>query len=249
MKMPRHALRFALASLLLATTVVPARAAETVVGSGRLQTETRAIGGFRAVALQGGMNLVLRQGAREGVEVRADHNLLPLIDTRVVERAGQPTLEIGSRSGTSYSTRNEVTVMVDLISLKALTLSASGDTSCERLKTDVLQATLSGSGTLKIGQLDADALNLRLSGSGDVQAAGRTGRVELVVNGSANADLRGLQADSVAVRIAGSGDASVHARRELSVAISGSGSLQYVGEPALKSSITGSGSIERFRSP
>jgi Putative auto-transporter adhesin, head GIN domain len=249
MKMPHRILQHALAALSCVSVLAPTQAADTVVGSGKLQTETRAIGGFQAVAMRGSMNLVLRQGAGESVEVRADHNLLPLIETRVVTRAGLPTLEIDSKSGTSYTTRSELTVTVDVITLKALTLAGSGNTSCARLKTERLQATLDGSGSLEFGRLDADVLNLRLSGSGGVQAAGNAARIELAVNGSASADLRGLQADTIDVRIAGSGDASVHARRKLTVAISGSGNLQYSGEPVVKRSISGSGSIERFRSP
>jgi Putative auto-transporter adhesin, head GIN domain len=249
MKMPHQTLRRALAALSCAIVLAPTQAADTVVGSGKLQTETRAIGGFQAVALRGPMNLVLRQGTRESVEVRADHNLLPLIETRVVDRGGLATLEIAGKGGTSYTTRSEMTVTVDLIHLVALTVSGSGDTSCERLKTDRLQAVLSGSGNLQLGRIDADALALRLSGSGDVEAAGSATRVDLVVNGSANADLRGLQAYSVAARISGSGDAWVHARRELAVTISGSGNLRYSGEPVVESSVSGSGSIERLRAP
>jgi hypothetical protein len=249
MKWHHHVVRHALAALSCASWLAPTLAAETVIGSGKLQTETRAVSGFQAVALRGGMNLVLRQGTRESVQVRADHNLLPLIETRVVDRAGLPTLEIDSKSGTSYTTRSEMTVTVDLITLKALTLGGSGNTSCERLKTERLNAALDGSGSLDLGRLDAEVLNLRLSGSGGVQAAGSASRVELVVNGSANADLHALQADRVAVRIAGSGDASVHARRELTVAIAGSGNLHYAGEPVLKRSISGSGGIERIRAP
>ncbi len=246
MKPTAHAWRLALAALLFTTPLTQA-VADTVVGSGTLQTETRTITGFQAVALRGAMNLVLRQGASEGVELRADHNLLPLIETRVVRRVGLPTLEIDTRSGTSWSTRNEMTVTVSLIDLKALTLSGSGDTACERLKTDALKATLSGSGNLKLGQLDADSLELRLSGSGDAQAGGNVVRLELALSGSGNADLQRLSADDVGVRIAGSGDASVHARRALSVAIAGSGDLSYAGEPVLKRSVSGSGSVKRLR--
>ena len=247
MKPPDPVLRLALAALLLAAQGLPASAADTVVGSGTLQTETRTITGFQAVALRGAMNLVLRQGASEGVEIRADHNLLPLIETRVVDRAGLPTLEIGGKNNTSWSTRNEMTVTVSLISLKAMTVSGSGDTSCERLKTDALKVSLSGSGNLKLGQLDADALDLRLSGSGDAQTGGTVVRIELAISGSGNADLQHLQADDASVRIAGSGDASVHARRALTVAIAGSGDLSYAGEPTVKSSISGSGSVKRLR--
>jgi len=44
------------------------------------------------------MKLVLRQGAREGFELRANDNVLPLIETQVVDRGGVPTLEIGTKN-------------------------------------------------------------------------------------------------------------------------------------------------------
>lgn len=240
--------RLALAALLFALPMA-ALAVDPVVGSGQAQTEVRAVSGFRAVELRGAMNLVLRQGAREGAEVRADHNLLPLIETRVLDRAGRPTLVIDAKSDVSYSTRIGITVTVDLITLEALTVSGSGDTVCDRLNAGALSVALSGSGDLKLGRLDAKSLELRLSGSGDAEVAGTAARVALSISGSAGAELHGLQADRVAVRITGSGDASVHARRELSASITGSGDLAYAGEPAVTSSVRGSGSVKKLRMP
>ncbi len=66
----------------------------SVSGSGKLQTEARNVTGFQAIATHGSVKLVLRQGAREGLELHADDNILPLIETRVVDRSGVPTLEI-----------------------------------------------------------------------------------------------------------------------------------------------------------
>ena len=196
-----------------------------MIGSGKVQTETRAVSGFQAVALRGAMNLVLRQGQREGVEIRADDNLLPLIETRLVDQSGLRTLAIDSKRGTSYSTRSEMTVTVDLIRLKALTISGSGDAFGDALKTDALKLVLSGSGSLKLRQFSAEALDIKVSGSGDVQVAGRAPRVDVV--------------------IAGSGDASVQARRALSVSIAGSGGVSHAGDATVKSSISGSGSVKR----
>src|SRR5260221_8311318 len=81
----------ALAAVLAASAPTPARAevsvfglhfgnGERVVGSGRVQSERRAVSAFQAIVLRGSMKLVLHQGAREGVELRADDNLLPLIE-------------------------------------------------------------------------------------------------------------------------------------------------------------------------
>ena len=50
-----------------------------VTGSGKLQTETRKVTGFQAIETQGSVTLVLREGTREGLELRADDNILPLI--------------------------------------------------------------------------------------------------------------------------------------------------------------------------
>ncbi len=216
---------------------------ETVIGSGKLQTETRAINGFQAVALRGSMKLVLRQRQREAVEIRADDNLLPLIETRVTDRSGVPTLEIGGKPGTSYSARGEMTVTVDLRTLKALTISASGDAFCDGLKTEALKLVLSGSGDLLLRQLSADAVEIQASGSGDAEVAGRADRVDVAIAGSADVNVRGLQAGDVGVRITGSGGAGVNARRTLTVAIAGSGDVTQVGDAAVKSSITGSGRV------
>jgi len=68
-----------------------------VVGSGKLANEARAVGRFQAIRLSGSMNLVLRQAGKEAVDVRADDNILALIETTVSNRAGVPTLEIGPR--------------------------------------------------------------------------------------------------------------------------------------------------------
>ena len=203
--------RRALATLLLALPMARSLAAEPVVGSGNLQTETRQVSGVQAVELRGAMNLVLRQGQREGVEVRADHNLLPLIETHVVERSGRRTLVIDSLRGVSYTTRNELTVTVSLIDLKALTISGSGDAHCERLTTDSLHVRLSGSGNLALSRLETNALDIRLSGSGDAKASGRTSRVELA--------------------IAGSGDLTYAGDPTVNHSISGSGSIKKLQAP------------------
>lgn len=43
-----------------------------VEGSGKMQTESRTVGSFQAIDLHASVDLVLRQGTREAVELRAD---------------------------------------------------------------------------------------------------------------------------------------------------------------------------------
>ncbi len=141
--------------------------------SGASRTEDRALGGFNAVALDGSFTVVLRQGVRDAVRVGADDNLLPLIETRVVTRDGVPTLEIGARPGASFRTGRAIIVTVDLIDLRSITLTGSGDVGGDALKLPALQLRLRGSGDIRLTHLDAGELRVRVSGSGDVWLDGR----------------------------------------------------------------------------
>ena len=231
---------------LLATTLAStlafaplAHAVATVTGSGTLKSETRAVSGFQAIASNGAIELVLRQASREGVEVRADDNLLPLIETRVVDG----TLEIRTVPGASYRTRHAVTVTVDLLTLKALSIASSGDATCERLKTPALELNLAGSGNARFADLATDALEVSISGSGKLKAAGQAPRLTVSIAGSGDVDTRSLVAEEVSVSIAGSGDARVNARKTIAVTVAGSGSVTYTGDAALRRRIVGSGSV------
>lgn len=215
-----------------------------VVGSGAARTESRAVSGFQAIAITGPVKLVLRQGGREALELRGDDNLLPLIETRVVERAGFATLEIGPRRGTNLVPRIDMVVTVDVVMLRALSLSGSGDVVCDELKTPAMRLNLAGSGKVRLRQLSADATAITVSGSGDVDVAGRTGELSLSIAGSGNVNAARLVADEVTVGLAGSGDASVHARKTLAVSIAGSANVNYVGDAVVTRSIAGSGRVQ-----
>jgi hypothetical protein len=218
---------------------------KSVIGSGKLLSETRAVSGFQAIALRGSLNVVLRQGTREGVELRADDNLLALIETQVVDRDGVRTLEIGTKKDARYSSRNPVVANVDLISLQALAVTGAGDVAADALKTPSLKVAITGSGDVKLRQLAADEVSVKISGSGDIEFSGRTGKLGVSIAGSGDVNTRGLDADDVSVSVAGSGDANVAARKTLAVSIAGSGSVMYTGDAAVKSSIAGSGSITK----
>lgn len=220
-------------------------AAEQVQGSGRLQTQVRPATGFDAIRVSGAMKLVLRQGTSERVEVRADDNVLPLIETRVVAGDGGAVLEIGPARHADWSSRRDVQVTVDLVRLKSLRVDGSSDVRCEELKTPALSLEVRGSGDLHFRQLETEDLRIRVAGSGDVEAQGRARQLTISVAGSGEVKARELVAETASVSIAGSGDASVNARQSLAVSIAGSGDVTYTGDAALQTSIAGTGTVKR----
>lgn len=236
-------------ALFAAATLFGSAQAATLNGSGTAATETRAVSGFQAISLRGGIDVVVRQGSSEGVQVRADDNLLPLVQT-VVEGTGDTrTLRIQFKPGESLRTRTPVVVTVDVVKLTALASSGSGDISVEALKTPSLALSMAGSSDARLRQLDTEQFSISIAGSGDVQASGRAAKLEVSIAGSGDVRTRELAAAEVSVSIAGSGDASVAAQKTLSVSIAGSGDVEYVGAAVLaRSRIAGSGSV-RQRQP
>jgi Putative auto-transporter adhesin, head GIN domain len=219
--------------------------AQRVVGSGKVATETRKVEGFQAVSLRSQMNVTLRQGTREGLELQADDNLLPLIEARVVDRDGVPTLELGVKKGVNLTTRHALAVTIDLQTLRAVSIAGSGEVQGDALKVEKLAIAVTGSGDIRLKQLTAAEVAAKVSGSGDVVLAGRSAKLSVSIAGSGDVDTHALEVDEVSVSIAGSGDANVNARKTLSVTIAGSGDVKYSGEATVKSSIAGSGRITK----
>jgi hypothetical protein len=234
-----------LACLALAPVLLPASAhAAMTQGSGTSASETRNVAEFQAVALSGSMDLVVRQGA-QSVQVQADDNLLPLLET-VVEQGGTgPTLHVRWKKGHSFSSRSKVLVTVSVPKLSALASSGSGDIKLETFSTPALKFAMSGSGDVRIDKLTTEELDIGISGSSDVIGTGRATRLKVSIAGSGDVRLADLQSDDVNIRIAGSGDAAVNAQKSLAVSIMGSGDVRYSGNPSLKTSVAGSGSISK----
>ncbi len=229
-----------LAALLPATSV-----AATLQGSGKSATESRSVGEFEAIAVSGSMDIVVRQGTQPALQVEADDNLLPLLETVVESGSKGATLHIRWKKGEYLHTRSKVKVAVVATKLSALSSAGAGDIRLEAFKTPALQVTLAGAGEARVQDLVTDELSVRISGSGDVSGSGSAGKLAVSIAGSGDVRLTDLRSDDVSISIAGSGDAAVNAQKTLNVRIAGSGDVSYVGDPAVKTSVAGSGSVKK----
>jgi hypothetical protein len=227
--------------VVLAGLAVATAAGAATSGSGNVVTENRAVTGFSAIALRGGIDLVVRQGEREGVTVRAEDNIMPLVQTTV--EGG--TLRIQLKPGESIRTHRKIEVAVDLIQLKSLSAAGSGDIRVQPLKSPALSLSVSGSSDARFEQLEVGSLVIGIAGSGDVSARGKAGKIDISIAGSGDVRAQELAADDVSISIAGSGDASVNAAKTLAVSIAGSGDVQYVGGATVTQRIAGSGSVRQ----
>lgn len=221
----------------------PALAATT--GSGKSASETRALAEFQAISLNGGMDLVVRQGTQQSVQVEADDNLLPLLET-VVESTGKgATLAVRFKRGESVYSRSRVLITVVMPRLSAVTSAGSGKLRIESYTTPALQLVVSGAGDVELDTIVTENLGIRISGSGNVAGKGTASKLAISIAGSGDVSLADLRSDDTQVSIAGSGDARVSANKTLNVRIAGSGDVVYSGNAVLNSKVAGSGSVSK----
>jgi len=234
-----------LAPAMWCLALLPMLGQAATTGSGRAASETRSLPAFEAIALAGSIDLRVRQGATQAVEVSADDNLLPLLETMIESTSKGATLSVRWKRGESISTRARVTVDVVVPQLRSLAAAGAGDIRVEGFDTPALQISLAGSGDVRLLRLSTEELAVGISGSGSVEGSGRTTRLKVSIAGSGDVELADLRADEVSITIAGSGDAEVQAQKTLDVTISGSGDVGYRGDAVVKQSVQGSGSVTR----
>jgi len=219
---------------------------ERVDGSGQVTAEQRDVGAFDGVSLAGDFKVTVRQAAGNHVELKTDANLLPYIETRIVDKGHGRTLEIGTKRGYNLHPTGTPQITLDMPTLRSISISGSGDIKVGAIKGGDVSASISGSGDLNFEQLEADSLGLSVSGSGDVKAAGHAGQFKISVSGSGDIKAPDFAADDVKISIAGSGDALVRANKTLHVSVAGEGDVSYHGAPVVSTSIAGSGRVKKL---
>jgi len=106
--------------------------------------------------------------------------------------------------------------------------------------------TLNGSGDLYLKAYDQPSLSLMVNGSGNVEAEGKTKKVELQVAGSGEADLRSLDTGDAKIAVAGSGEVHAAPHGVAEIDLAGSGEVYLTEKPAvLTSNVAGSGEVHQ----
>lgn len=243
---PIFGLALVAALLMVVITAWPgaAVAADGQTGNGDAATEQRSLADIDAVQTLG-PRVVVRQGAANALTVRADRNLLPLIETVVVGSGQGQTLVVRWKRGALIRTRVQPEVTVTVVQLSALLVSGSGDLVAGPFKLPRLSARVEGSGDVALEGLAVDELKLAVIGSGDIVASGQATRLTVSVAGSGDIDAGTLKSDDVSVSVAGSGDVTVSADRTLAVSIAGSGDVLYSGNAKVTKNVAGSGEVIR----
>lgn len=212
---------------------------DSITANGDVRTESRPVPTFSSVALEGSGTLRIRQGAQD-VEITADSNVLPYIETMVTG----PRLTIGLKPFTTLWGNPTLVYEISVPSLDGVTLSGSADASVGSFAGGSFDARISGSGSLG-AVLAYNHISFLGSGSGNASFGGSAAETYVSISGSGSLSARDLTTVKAVVNISGSGGVDIRAVDSLDATIYGSGRLRYWGSPALSQNVLGSGRVYR----
>ncbi len=207
-------------------------------GSGHVITESRNVSNFDSLLLSGIGDVTLEQGDSESLEIEAEDNVVPHIQTKVVNG----TLEIRYDRKTIIPTKS-VKFRLVMRDIHKLDTQGVSNIQSEKINTDQLDVSIGGTGNVNIRDLTADQLTVNVSGAGNFSASGEVTDLKITLSGAGNFNGEDLKSANTTIAIAGLGRVTTWSTDTLDVTISGTGGVDYYGDPQVSQQISGIGSI------
>ena len=218
---------------------------ENVKGNGILKKEKREISGYNAIANSGPFLVDLSYGNSSSIEVEADENILPYVETKMKNNK----LLIKVKKFANLKPQHAIKIHLTMTKISGIDQSGSGTITGDGKFDNDGKTTIriSGSGKIKLGIASFASAEIWLSGSGNAALTGTIhGHLNIAQSGSGFIDTEKLSADTVEINLSGSGTSRVNAVKYLHVQISGSGHVYYTGVQTCDSVISGSGSVSHI---
>ena len=188
-------------------------------GEGAVTSETRQTDPFTRIESGTGIHVSVGIGQASPLEVHAQGNILPLIETKVTDG----TLRIQSSKAFTSSERIEVVVATPEL---------------ERI-------VLSGGSRGTVDGLSSDAFDVELSGGSVLTASGTARDLSLAVSGGSVAELDGLTATTVDVDLSGGSRAEVRATDMVQGSAAGGSRVSVAGGANATVDTTGGSHVEQ----
>lgn len=190
-----------------------------VKGSGKRVTQKRDVGPFTAITADGAFDIEVVCQKDAGVEVEADDNLLPLIETNV---SGN-TLHL--RPTRNYSAEDPPKIKITVPNIEAFSAN--------------------GAGKIQITGVNNDKLQVSLNGAPTFTASGTTKMIGVDTNGAAKVDTHNLRAAHAVVDSKGVSKVDLGVSDQLDVTVSGPSHVTYKGDPVVNKTVHGPGKVEK----
>lgn len=208
------------------------------VPAGAQQRQSRALTGFDAIDVGGGIDLFVRKGDGFVVEVEATEKDAAKIVTEVVGK----TLQIKRDSAFDFFNWGDLgAVHVTLPALVSLDASGGSDVKAEgTFSSDNLSIDASGGSDVTI-DVTAGVLDLGVSGGSDMRISGSARSARVESSGGSDLNASALTVDEADVESSGGSDLRIAVRQKIVADASGGSDITYTGQPASVSVNTSGG--------
>lgn len=209
-------------------------------GNETITTETRNVGAFFKLDIEGTYEIVLQEGATPLVAVETDENLHQYIETAINGK----TLRI--RNVEKIEPSEHIRLLITYQNLDEIRLGGAAKISnLGTLRTEELDVRIDGAGLLDLA-LEVQELQLKLAGAGAVNLRGKANEQRLSLSGAGNLNALELQSKECEVNLSGFGSAQVFVTETLKAEVSGVGGIRFKGDPRnIQREVSGLGDIER----
>jgi hypothetical protein len=189
------------------------------------QIETRQVGSFRGVKSSQAIDVYLKKGDKEEVEVEVSSGKLSDVLTEI----SGITLRVHMRDG-SYK-RINVKVYVTYINMEKISASSASNIFSEgRIKSSSMTINASSAGSVEVG-LETETVMVDASSAGNVQLEGKSKRLEAEASSAGDVDAYNLESEIVSAQASSAGSIKVLVTKELEAHASSGGSIKYRGNP------------------
>ncbi len=168
------------------------------VGSKNVITQERQLPDFNSIRIKGTTDVVIRQGNKTAVVVKADDNLIENIITKV--QGGIFLVITAEGSIRSYK---KFEVLVTINRLEAIEVYGSGDVESEGIISGhELSILVNGSSDVEL-DLDFKKLTANINGSGDIEVSGINGDLNANINGSGDFEASSVRLNDCKISVKG----------------------------------------------
>ena len=191
----------------------------SVKGSGNRVTQKRDVPAFTAISTDGAFDIEVVCQKNLGLEIEADDNLFPFIETAV---SGN-TLHL--RPTRNYSAEDAPKIRITVPNIEAFSAN--------------------GAGKIQISGVNNDKLQVSLNGAPTFTASGTTKMIGVDTNGAAKVDTHNLRAAHAIVDSKGVSKVDLGISDQLDVNVSGPSHVTYKGDPVVNKTVHGPGKVEK----
>lgn len=209
-------------------------------GNGTLNQETRNVGAFFNIDVEGEFEIVLQEGSNPLIAVETDENLHQYVETVVDGR----TLRV--RNVENIEPSEQTRLVITYQSLESIRLGGAAQLSNQStLKAENLDIRVDGAGVIDLS-VEAAELEVRLAGAGLISLRGKVNSQRLLLSGAGNLAAFELESKDCRIELSGYGSAQIFVTDNLEAEISGVGGIRFKGDPRnIRREVSGLGGIER----